>query len=443
MSELALFGGPKAVNVDVSEEMFHWPIVNQGMKDAIVKVLEDGNMSGLDISKKFEQGFAEWHGAKYALAHCSGTASLHAAMYGVGVGVGDEIICPAITYWASCIQGMNLGASVVFADIDPVTLCLDPDDFERRITERTKAVVVVHYLAYPADMDRIMEIARKHDIKVIEDCSHCHGCLYKGRMTGTIGDVAGFSCMTGKSFAIGEGGMLLTNDRKIYERALLFGQYARHGEIQDEELKKRASLPNGGFKYRMHQMSAAVGLEQLKKYNDEIAEIDRVFTYFWDQLEGIRGITAHRPPKNSGLTKGGWYIPVGLYEAEAFEGLSCQRFCEALRAEGMDVEQGVNAALHRHRLFTDIDVYNHGRPTNSANLPEGVENRENEQSLPVSENLSKRIFRLPYMKHFNKELIDLYVDAIKKVCANYAELIPGDNPDPNAGESWFLTKRKS
>jgi dTDP-4-amino-4,6-dideoxygalactose transaminase len=178
MSELALLGGKKAVTIEVPKEMFHWPIVNQTMKDAIVEILEDGNMSGLDISKKFEADFAEWHGVKYGLAHCSGTASLHSAMYGVGLGVGDELICPSITYWASCTQALSLGASVVFADIDPYTLCLDPDDFERKITERTKAVVVVHYLSYPADMDRIMVIARKHGVKVIEDCSHCHGAMY-------------------------------------------------------------------------------------------------------------------------------------------------------------------------------------------------------------------------------------------------------------------------
>jgi dTDP-4-amino-4,6-dideoxygalactose transaminase len=442
MSKLALLGGEKTVTIDESEEMFHWPIVNQEMKDAIVDVLEDGNMSGLDISKKFETGFAKWHEIKYALAHSSGTAALHAAMYGVGLGVGDELICPSITYWASCIQAQNLGASVVFADIDPFSLCLDPDDFERKITERTKAVVVVHYLSHPADMDKIMTIAKKHNIKVIEDCSHSHGTLYKGKLTGTFGDVAGFSCMSGKSFAIGEGGMLITNNREIYERAILFGIYARHNEIEDEELKQRIHLPNGGFKYRMHQMSAAVGLEQLKKYNKEIAEIDKTFTYFWDNLEGTPGITAHRPAKDSGSTKGGWYIPVGLYNKDELGGLSIKRFTEALTAEGINANPGVNAPLHKHPLFSTIDVYNHGRPTNSANLPAGIENRENQKELPVASKLSQRIFRVPYMKHFDKDLLDQYIAAIKKVCANYADLLPGDTDSSDVKDSWNLTKRK-
>ena len=443
MSKLALLGGEKTVTIDAPKEMFHWPIINQEMKDAVVELLVDGNMSGLDISKKFEAGFAEWHGIEYALAHSSGTAALHAAMYGVGLGVGDELICPSITYWASCIQAQNLGASVVFADIDPNSLCLDPDDFERKITERTKAVVVVHYLSHPADMDRIMAIAKKHNIKVIEDCSHSHGTLYKGKMTGTFGDVAGFSCMTGKSFAIGEGGMLITDNREIYERAILFGIYARHSEIEDEELKQRIHLPNGGFKYRMHQMSAAIGLEQLKKYPIEAAEIDKIYTYFWDSLEGVSGIKAHRPTKDSGSTKGGWYIPVGLYEKEELGGLSITRFAEALTAEGIpNVGTGVNAPLHKHPLFSTIDVYNHGKPTNSANLPEGIENRADQQNLPVASVLSQRILRLPYMKHFDKDLIDQYIAAIKKVCENYSDLLPGDTDSGDVKDSWNLTKRK-
>lgn len=442
MSALALLGGEKAVCKEADQHMFQWPIVNDAMRKAVVDVLNDGNMSGTDLSKKFERGFADWHGVKYGLAHCSGTASLHAAMYGVGLGVGDEMICPSITYWASCIQALSLGASVVFADIEPDSLCLDPDDFERKITDRTKAVMVVHYLSYPADMDRIVAIAKKHNIKVIEDCSHCHGALYKGRMTGTLGDVAGFSCMSGKAFAVGEAGMLLTNDRIIYERAILFSHYERHGVIEDPELKKMATLPTGGFKYRMHQMSSAVGLEQLKKYNAEISEINEIFTYFWDSLEGTPGIRAHRPPKGSGLTKGGWYIPAGLYESKELGGLSIQRFCAALTAEGVPrVCAGVNAALHKHPLFSSIDVYNHGRPTNSANLPEGVENREDAKKHPVAAALSQRIFQVPYMKHYDKELIDQYVAAIKKVCAGYADLLEGD-ASGEVQSSWNLTRRK-
>ena len=195
MSKLAIFGGEKSVKSDVGD-MFKWPIVNEQMEQAIVKVLRDGAMSGVDITKQFEKKYAEWNGVNYALGFNTGTASIQTAMFAVGVGVGDEVIAPAVTYWATCLQAYSLGASIRFADIDPVTLCIDPADIERKINERTRAILVVHYLGHPADMDAIMAIAKKHNVKVVEDVSHAHGSLYKGQMTGSFGDAAGVSLMT-------------------------------------------------------------------------------------------------------------------------------------------------------------------------------------------------------------------------------------------------------
>ncbi len=440
MSQLALLGGPKIVNCEIGN-MFDWPIVNDKMEDAALSVLRNRNMSGTDITKKFEKEFAAWHGMDYGIGFSSGTASLHSAMYGAGVGIGDEIIAPSITYWATCAQALSLGASVVFADIDPNTLCIDPKDIERKITERTKAIMVVHYLAMPADMDAIMAIARKHGIKVIEDVSHAHGALYKGKMVGTFGDAAGFSLMTGKSFAIGEGGMMLTNDKSIYERALLFGHYGRHSEIENEELKKGIGLPWGGYKYRMHQMSSAIGIEQIKKYPAEIAEIDKAMNYFWDLLEGVPGIKAHRPAKDSGSTMGGWYAAHGLYKSEELGGLSVKRFSEAVAAEGVSCAAGCNRALHKHPLFSAIDVYGYGKATQNAHLPEGVDNSQEKVSLPVSESVQGRTFSLPWFKHFRKDVIEQHANAFKKVVENYRELLSGDDVETSDGE-WGLTARK-
>src|SRR5919202_3472326 len=347
-SRLALLDGPKAVQSDAGE-MFTWPIVTAEDEAAVLDVLRRGAMSGTDVTKQFEQEYAAWQGSRYALGHSTGTAALHAAMFACKVGVGDEIICPSITYWASCLPAYSLGATVVFAEIDPQTLCLDPGDIERRITNRTRAIVAVHYLGHPADMDAIVAIARRHDIKVIEDVSHAHGALYKGRKVGTLGDVAAASCMTGKSLAIGEAGILTTDDREIYERALAFGHYERFGartELETDYLRPLAGLPLGGYKYRMHQMSAAVGRVQLKQYDARIAEIQRAMNHFWDLLEGVPGLRAHRPPKGSGTTMGGWYAARGLYVPEEVGGLSVTRFAQAVRAEGAPCSPGVNAALH-------------------------------------------------------------------------------------------------
>ena len=170
MNKLALLGGEPVLK-NPEERMFHWPIVNDAMRTAQAEVLESGNMSGTDISKKFEAEFAAWQGTKYALSHDNGTNALTAAFWAVGIGPGDEVICTSVTYWASCCGVLQLGGKVVLCDIDPVSLQMDPASFEARITPRTKAVIVVHYMAHPAPMDEIMSIARKHGLKVIEDVS--------------------------------------------------------------------------------------------------------------------------------------------------------------------------------------------------------------------------------------------------------------------------------
>ncbi|MDY0175566.1 MAG: DegT/DnrJ/EryC1/StrS family aminotransferase [Lentisphaeria bacterium] len=441
MSKLALLGGKAAVAAAASPDMFQWPIVTSEMEAAVLEVLRAGNMSGTDITKQFEDEYAAWHGSKYALAHSSGTAALQAAMFGVGLGPGDEMICPSMTYWASAMPALSLGASVVFADIDPETVCLCPKSFEARITPRTKAVVVVHYASMPADMDRIMAIARKHGIKVIEDVSHAQGGLYKGRMLGTFGDVAACSLMSGKSFAIGEGGMLHTDNLEVYERAILWGHYERHGQVREETKAGAGGLPWGGYKYRMHQLSSVVGREQLKKYPGEIAEIDQAMKYFWSLLEGLPGIKCCYP-KDEGSSKSGWYASHAFYDSSALQGLSIRRFVEAVQAEGVaGCRAGGNRPLHNHPLFSSFDIYGHGKPTARVFLPEDVDPRALTGELPETERINSRIWAEPWFKHYREEEIKPYAEAVRKVLENYEELLPGDQKQ--AEESgWALTRRK-
>jgi dTDP-4-amino-4,6-dideoxygalactose transaminase len=424
--DLAIFGGPKAVRSDHGDIMA-WPRITKEAEDAVLEVLRAGKMSDIDVTEKFEKEFADWLGVEYALGHNNGTAALHSALFGIGIRKGDEVICPSITYWASCLPVYSLGGTVVFADIDPETLCLDPKDVESRITPRTKAIIVVHYLGMPADMDDIMDIAGRYKLRVIEDCSHAHGALYKGKMVGTFGDVACFSLMSGKSLACGEGGMLATNDRRIYERAIAFGHYERHNRLTFEDLKYGAGLPWGGYKYRMHQLTSALGLVMLRHYPETMAEIDKAMNYFWDLLEGLP-LGSHRPKKGSGTTKGGWYAPHGLYYPERLGGLSVRRFCEALRAEGVPSHPGCNFPLHLHPLFNTIDVYGDGKPTRVANSPPGVDVRQPPGSLPVSERIQERVFSVPWFKRYKPEIIEEYANAFKKVVENYRDLLPRESP---------------
>jgi hypothetical protein len=192
------------------------------------------------------------------------------------------------------------------------------------------------------------------------------------------------SLMTGKSLAVGEGGMLVTNDPEIYERAMAFGHYERFTDaVETESLRPYAGLPLGGYKYRMHQMSAAMGRVQLARYDERCAEIRRAMNDFWDRLEGVPGLRAHRVDERTGSNMAGWYAPHGLYRPEELGGLSVTRFSQAVRAEGFECYPGCNNALHTHGLFQICDVYGEGKPTRLARAGRDV--RALDRDLPVSE----------------------------------------------------------
>jgi dTDP-4-amino-4,6-dideoxygalactose transaminase len=441
MGKLAITGGTPVLKAQ-DEGLFHWPIVNDAMRAAQAQVLETGNMSGTDIARRFEASFASWQERKYALSHNNGTNALNAAMFAVGLGPGDEIICTSVTYWASCTGALALGAAVVFCDIDPDTLQMDPASLEAHITPRTKAIMVVHYMAHPAPMDEIMAIARKHGLKVIEDVSHAQGGHYKGRKLGTFGDVAAMSLMSCKSFAIGEGGMLVTDEAEIFKRAVVFGHYDRIIDVcTDEEMEGPKNIPWGGLKNRMHQTSAAIGLEQLKKHDAEIAEIDRAMKYFWKGISDIPGISMIYP-KEEGSDKAGWYASRFLYDAAAFCGISNVTFCEALNAEACGgFSFGCNMPLHFSSVFFDVDIYGHGRPTASAFLPDGVDLRAETGALPNAEKVNMRVLGEPWFKHDDHAKIDPYIEAVRKVAANVGELQAINDTTPILG-GIALSKRK-
>jgi len=432
LPRLALFGGDPAITRPI-RDILKWPIVTEEDEAAVLGVLREGKMSGWDISIQFEKEFADWLGVQYAVAHNNGTASLQAAMFAVGVGRGDEIICPTQTYWASCLQAFSLGATVVFADVEEDSFCLDPKDIERRITSHTKAIVAVHYLGHPCDMDAIMALAVKHNLKVIEDVSHAQGGIYKGRKLGSIGHVAGISLMTGKSFAIGEGGILTTNDQEVYERAIAWGHYERFGgqglntrdaKFASKDLQPFYGLPLGGNKYRMHQMSSAVGRVQLQHYDKRVEKIRIAHQYFWSLLEDVPGLHPHRttdPESNMAAH----YEARAHYHPEEVGGLSLTRLVEAMKAEGYeDCVPGLLRPLHTHPVFNTADVYQDGKPTRIAFSDRDL--REKPEEFPISSRLNGRAVTIPWFKHFWPEYIEEYALAFRKVLLQADLLLEGD-----------------
>lgn len=255
--------------------------------------------------KKFEEAFAAYCGAGYGLAVTSATAGLELAVIAARVGPGDEVITTPISWISTANAAAAQGASIVFADVNPRTLNIDPASVAQKITDRTKAIIVVHLYGQCCDMDPIMELARERGILVIEDCAHAAGGEYKGRRAGTLGDIGVFSFHQQKNMVtLGEGGMITTSRKDLYERMLSFrslccltydpkGKYLPIDESKQPMGKRYWYLDfdDVGFNFRMTDAQAAIGLEQLKKLDGFNARRIEIANQYCERLRGIRGLT--------------------------------------------------------------------------------------------------------------------------------------------------------
>ena len=426
MSELAINGGPKAVTKDPGDLFVH-PVIDERDERAVLDMLHSRQMSSIEPGHQLEVAYAQWHGMRYGLVHNTGTAALHGAFFGCGVGWGDEVICPSHTYWASCTPVLSMGAAVVFADIDPMALTIDPEEVRRKITSRTRAIVAVHCYGHPADMDPIMEIANEHGVKVIEDVSHAHGALYKGRMVGSIGHVSAASIMTGKALPAGEGGIMLTNDQEVYERAIVFGHYGRISTYCElPQYKSLAGLPLGGHKYRLNGFCAALGKVQLEKYPGILEGKVQAARIWWDALEDVPGIVPHRPRWHSS-TLGGWYAPHGLYDVSAAPGnLPLKAFARAVQAEGTSCSPGGYGGMHLHPAYQDYQIYHEGKPTCIAHADRDV--RLKKGDLPHTEAAPGRSYSVPRFGYADEQYISQCAGAYRKVM-EHADEVPVQEGD--------------
>jgi perosamine synthetase len=413
MSQLAINGGSKAVTLDQGDASV-WPIIDDEVTEAVVAQLQSRQISFSDTIYKFEEEFAAYHGVKYALAHNNGTASIHGALFGIGVGPGDEVITTAATFWGTYMPILTCQAIPVFCDIDPFTGCPDPADIERRITPRTKAVIVVHLGGMPAEMDAILDIAERHNIVVIEDCSHAHGASYKGRKIGTIGELGCFSMQAGKLLPSGEGGVMITNNQEVYERAVCLGHYERISQLPDEKYHKYAKTCFG-YKYRIAPLSAAIARVQLRHLDERNKRRDDNVKYLMDGIAECEGIYPLKPPDD--LFRGYYSRPYVRYAADELGGLPKEKFLEALRAEGVSVSGGApGGSDHLTAVFQERNHSAFTRPENQQNVSYG------KGDLPNSENPRTDLFTIPAFHGASKELLDQYIAAFRKVGVNVGQL---------------------
>ena len=423
MSKLALLGGPKTV----TQPWPTYPVIGAEEVSAAVATLMNRELSitaHVGSVGRMEDAFAAHFGAKYCHSFNSGTASIHSALFAVGVKPGDEVLTPSNT-WISAINAIcHAGAVPVFCDTAPDVEHIDPADIRRKAGPHTKAVIVPHLYGLPADMDPIMAAAREIGLKVIEDCSHAHAGKYKGRYLGRIGDVGCFSLQGTKGIVAGEGGFLLTDNQLWYERSMIPGDHGvrLRSELTIDELEPFI-CGGGAWTYRIAPVCAAVALEQLARLDTLTANRQANFDRYHDRLSK-RVPFIRWPTMHEGSTRG-WYGTAALFELDD-ERISRDLFSEACIAEGAPVASAHYLNWYEQPLFQDTSLYGQLWPVKHVNgaefkpLPPGA--------LANTNALHRRRLHFPVPAEPCDLLMDQFADAVEKVADNLDALAEHAQP---------------
>jgi perosamine synthetase len=417
MATLAISGGPKVVTIAPNDR---WKLIRQPEIDLVVEMMQRDEIStfGEGVMKEAEEKFGRMVGRKFCLSQCNGTSTLMSAYFALGIGAGDEVIVPCYTWHAQVSPILHTHGVPVFCEIDPKTLTMDPEDMERRITSRTKAISVVHLWGNIANMDAIMSIARKHHLPVIEDCSHAHGGEYGGKKVGSIGDIGCFSFQGTKAIVGGEAGFIVTDNVDYYERILILGHYGRLEKDLITE-KYRFLLPMGiGFKFRAHPLAMGIAKVQM----DRLEEINRRREAIFRQLdEGLSWIPCIQVLSiNSKAKRGGFYGYRMIYRSEKLDGIPRSLFLKALQAEGVPASECRYFVFHTHPLYNGYNFLGPDCPYG----PPGPSQRQKYErgSMPVSEKVFDNLIALPVYTDPPEGLLEQIVQAFDKVVKNKKEL---------------------
>lgn len=316
---------------------------------AVVDVLRSDYLTTGPKIAEFEKMVADYVGAKYAVAISNGTSALHAACFTAGIQPGDEVITTPLTFAASSNCVLYCGGTPVFADVDPKTYNIDPEDIRRKITDKTKAIIAVHLAGQPCDMDEIHKIAKEHDLLVIEDGAHALGSVYKGKKVGTLSDMTTFSFHPVKPITTGEGGMIVTDNKEFYQKMMLFRS---HGITRDENLMTRNDGSwfyqqlDLGYNYRITDIQCALGCSQMKKLDRFLARRKEIVARYNEAFADCENIII---PYQLPETESGWHLYIVQVK-------NCDRkkVFEALR------EQGIAVNVHYIPVYMHPYYQEHG-----------------------------------------------------------------------------------
>jgi dTDP-4-amino-4,6-dideoxygalactose transaminase len=420
MAQLAINGGPKAIGREIGKP---WPVWDEREEKALLEVLHSGiwwrggygeDAKGSKVVA-FEDAFAAYQSAKYAVAVTNGTTALECALKSAGVEAGDEVIVPALTFVASATAIIMVNGIPVFVDVDPGTFNIDPAAFEAAITERTRAVVVVHNGGYPADMDRIGAIAKKHGVTVVEDSAHAHGSEWRGMRVGALAGLGTFSFQAFKSLTCGEGGAVVTNDPELAEKAFSFHNIGRVPGRPFYECHRVAS------NLRMTEWQGALLLSQMSRLDEQIAVRERNYKHLIQGLNEIQGVDPIVLDKR--VTRWNFYYWNLRYNQDAFDGVPRDTFLKAVQAEGVPMGVGAHGRpIYRNPLFESMSFGRTGCPIACPLYGKPVD--FSQVYCPQAEHAFANVALSIGHRFFlgEQEDMDLILEAIRKVRAHTDEL---------------------
>jgi dTDP-4-amino-4,6-dideoxygalactose transaminase len=360
-----VFGSPQLLDAEIEE---------------VVATLRSAWIGTGPRVARFEQAFGAYLDISNAVALGSCTAALHLALILLGLRPGDEVIVPAMTFAATANVVVHAGATPVFADVDRVTQCLDPEDVKRRITARTKALIPVHFAGRACDMDALMGLARSHDLRVVEDCAHAIETLWRGRHVGTIGDIGAFSFYVTKNVVTGEGGMLVTADDARAARARTLGLHGLSGDAWrrfTDDGFRHYEVVEAGFKYNMTDLQAAIGVHQLARVEPNLERRNEIWGRYDD---AFRDLPVFLPAPEEPGTRHARHLYTLILDVDR---LSIDRDTFQRRLHQQRIGTGIHyRALHLH------DYYRHAYGHEPGDLPNAEWLSERTVSLPLSPKLS-------------------------------------------------------
>lgn len=379
------------------------PITGEDEIEEVGKVIKSGRFLQGPKVEELEKKFANYVGTDYAVATSSGTTALQITLAAKGIGPGDEVIVPALSFFSTATSVIHQNAIPIFADIDPDIYNLNPEDFEEKITEKTKAVIPVHLYGHPAEMDPIMEVAQEEDLTVIEDAAQAHGAEYKDEKVGSIGDAGCFSFYATKNMTTGEGGIITTDDEEIAEKARMIRSHGMTGRNTHAVL---------GYNYRMNEMEAAIGLVQLPKLDELNEKRSEISRYLLDNLKDVEWLT---PAEIKDYVEHAFFwCPVKVNEEKL--GMSTKELREKLLEEGVETRHRYYNPLYKQKMLLEKNAYPKECPFSCPYY--GKEIDYSEAHCPNAEDISGRMIGLPNHPNLSQKELDRVIEVFKKLGTN-------------------------